>query len=51
LAPESNNSFGKDFAHHLKLADVVKLSAGSLKGFTHRRSCLRPKHAMFCGGP
>jgi len=45
-----NNSLGNDFAHHLKLADFVKLFAGSVKGFTHRRSRLRPKHAMFQGG-
>jgi len=38
---------GKDFAHHLKLADVVKLFAGSVKGFAHCGGCLRLKHAMF----
>jgi hypothetical protein len=29
-----NNSFGDEFAHHLKLTDVVQLFAGSRKGFT-----------------
>jgi len=28
----------------------VKLFAGSLKGFAHRRSCLRLQRNMFCGG-
>src|SRR6266481_2905685 len=35
-----NNSFGNEFAH-FRLAAVVKLFAGSLKSFTHRRGCLR----------
>ncbi len=32
------------------MAGVLNLFAGSLKGFTHRRSCLRFKRALFYGG-
>jgi hypothetical protein len=39
-----------DFAYHLKLADVAKLFAGSVKGLTHRGRCLRRKRALFCEG-
>jgi hypothetical protein len=41
---------GDDFAHHFAPAGVVKLLAGSAKGFIHRRSCLRPKRTLFQGG-
>ena|GEM_PF-6703929 len=49
-ARRRNNSFGEEFAHHFGLAGIVQLVAGSLKGFTHRRSCLWFKRVMFDGG-
>jgi hypothetical protein len=36
-----------EVAHRWQLADLVKLFAGSLKGFTHRSRYLRLKYAMF----
>jgi len=36
-----------EVTHRWKLADLVKLFAGSLKGFTHRRRYLRLKYAAF----
>jgi hypothetical protein len=35
-----NNSFGDDFEHQFRLAGVVKVLAGSLESFTHRRNHL-----------
>jgi hypothetical protein len=32
-----NNSSGDDFAHHVRLAGVVKLFEGRFESFTHRR--------------
>jgi hypothetical protein len=51
LAPLSvSEPSGNDFANHFAPAGVVKLLAGSVKGFTHRRSCLRPKRTLFQRG-
>ncbi len=36
-----DNSFGDDFAHHFRLASVLKHFAGSFERFADRRSCLR----------
>jgi hypothetical protein len=35
-----HNSFKDDFEHQFRLAGVVKLLAGSLESFTHRRNRL-----------
>src|SRR5262245_32179766 len=35
-----NNSSGDDFARHLRLASLVKLVAGRLESFAHRRDHL-----------
>jgi hypothetical protein len=40
-----NNSSGDNFAHHVRLADVLKLFDGGFEDFTHRRNCLRCKRS------
>ena len=40
-----NNSSGDDFAHHVRLAGVVKLFEGRFESFTHRRDLFRSERS------